>query len=98
MPLGRGLPGGNSLSFASPKESKQRKGDAMVWVPALRCGASCGARRQRGQAQTRFAQTSACPDPLPAALLGPGRRVKKKTNTEETSGVLEVRSASRTGI
>ena len=23
----RGLPGGNSLSFASPKESKQRKGD-----------------------------------------------------------------------
>ncbi|MFZ3140187.1 MAG: hypothetical protein WA147_06230 [Polaromonas sp.] len=24
---GRGLPGGNSLSFASPKESKQRKGD-----------------------------------------------------------------------
>jgi hypothetical protein len=27
------LPGGNSLSFASPKESKQRKGDPMVWVP-----------------------------------------------------------------
>jgi hypothetical protein len=31
-PVGRGLPGGNSLSFASPKESKQRKGDPMVWV------------------------------------------------------------------
>jgi hypothetical protein len=27
------LPGGNSLSFASPKESKQRKGDPMVRVP-----------------------------------------------------------------
>jgi hypothetical protein len=25
----RGLPGGNSLSFASPKESKQRKGDPL---------------------------------------------------------------------
>src|SRR6187551_1159371 len=37
-PAGRGLPGGNSLSFASPKESKQRKGDPMVWVPPLRCG------------------------------------------------------------
>jgi hypothetical protein len=37
-PVGRGLPGGNSLSFASPKESKQRKGDAMVWAPPLRCG------------------------------------------------------------
>ena len=30
-PASRGLPGGNSLSFASPKESKQRKGDPMVW-------------------------------------------------------------------
>jgi hypothetical protein len=28
-----GLPGGNSLSFASPKESKQRKGDPAVCVP-----------------------------------------------------------------
>jgi hypothetical protein len=26
----RGLPGGNSLSFASPKESKQRKGDPLL--------------------------------------------------------------------
>ena len=26
------------LSFASPKESKQRKGDPMVWVPPLRYG------------------------------------------------------------
>jgi hypothetical protein len=29
----RGLPGGNSLFFVSPKKSKQKKGDPMVWVP-----------------------------------------------------------------
>jgi hypothetical protein len=27
LTVGRGLPGGKSLSFASPKESNQRKGD-----------------------------------------------------------------------
>jgi hypothetical protein len=37
-PAGRGLPGGNSLSFASPKESKPRKGDPAVCVPSLRYG------------------------------------------------------------
>jgi hypothetical protein len=31
-------PAGDSLSFASPKERKQRKGDPMVWVPSLRYG------------------------------------------------------------
>ncbi|VTU38975.1 hypothetical protein E5CHR_04959 [Variovorax sp. PBL-E5] len=31
-------PAGDSLSFASPKESKQRKGDPTVRVPPLRCG------------------------------------------------------------
>ena len=36
LPTSRGLPGGNSLSFASPKESKQRKGDPMVRVLPLR--------------------------------------------------------------
>ncbi|MEO5660111.1 MAG: hypothetical protein ABIQ90_09965, partial [Polaromonas sp.] len=30
---GRESPGGDSLSFASPKESKQRKGDPTVCVP-----------------------------------------------------------------
>ena len=34
----RGEPGGSSLSFASPKESNQRKGDPAVCVPSLRCG------------------------------------------------------------
>ena len=31
-------PAGDSLSLASPRESKQREGDPMVWVPLLRCG------------------------------------------------------------
>ncbi|WP_217349765.1 hypothetical protein, partial [Polaromonas sp. A23] len=31
-------PAGDSLSLASPRESKQREGDPMVRVPALRCG------------------------------------------------------------
>ncbi len=31
-------PAGDSLSLASPRESKQREGDPMVWVPPLRCG------------------------------------------------------------
>ncbi len=31
-------PAGDSLSLASPRESKQREGDPMVWVPSLRCG------------------------------------------------------------
>ncbi|BCO28272.1 hypothetical protein MIZ03_3172 [Rhodoferax lithotrophicus] len=31
-------PAGDSLSFASPKESKQRKGDPAVCVPSLRYG------------------------------------------------------------
>jgi hypothetical protein len=31
-------PAGDSLSLASPRESKQREGDPMGWVPALRCG------------------------------------------------------------
>jgi hypothetical protein len=36
--LCRGLPGGKSLSFASPKESNPRKGDPAVCVPSLRFG------------------------------------------------------------
>ncbi|AOG24269.1 hypothetical protein BSY15_586 [Acidovorax sp. RAC01] len=48
-------PARDSLSFASPKESKQRKGDPQSATPSLRCGANlrrgdCGVRRG-----TRFA-------------------------------------------
>ena len=31
-------PAADLLSFASPKERRQRKGDPMVWVPPLRYG------------------------------------------------------------
>src|SRR5215207_8880800 len=56
LPASRGLPGGNSLSFASPKESKQRKGDPAVCVPPLLTlrRETCGARQKRGLARTRL--------------------------------------------
>jgi hypothetical protein len=53
------------LSFASPKESNQRKGEPK----AVPYGVPCATRDARGRAQTRFAQTSARPDPHAAALL-----------------------------
>ncbi|RYG09305.1 MAG: hypothetical protein EON92_14925 [Burkholderiales bacterium] len=37
LPTSRGLPGGNSLFFCVAKRKvSKRKGDPMVWVPALR--------------------------------------------------------------
>jgi len=66
-------PAADSLSFASPKESKQRKGDPTVCDPFaslrgnLRCSRFAGSRR------TRFAQTAASPDPRNAPLLGAAR-------------------------
>ena len=39
LPTSRGLPGGNSLFFCVAKRKvSKRKGDPMVWVPALRYG------------------------------------------------------------
>ena len=66
-------PAADSLSFASPKESKQRKGDPTVCDPCaslrgnLRCSRFAGSRR------TRCAQTAASPDPRNAPLLGAAR-------------------------
>ena len=50
----RGLPGGKSLFFASPKKSNQKKGDPQSASPALRYGAPCGAQSSRGLVQTRL--------------------------------------------
>ena len=63
-------PAGDSLSFASPKESKQRKGAPQSATPALRSGANlrrgyCGGRRG-----TRFALR---------APLGQPRRVRARS-------------------
>ena len=76
-------PAGDLLSFASPKESKQRKGDPTVCVPALRFGqpavlASSGVSLEL--AALRFAQTIASPDPLAAALLGAYRGVWERNS------------------
>ena len=59
----------NFLSLRRKKVTKE-KATPLSASPALRYGATCGARVQRGLARTRFAQTIASPDPLAAALLG----------------------------
>ena len=51
---GRGLPGGNSLSFASPKESKQRKGDPAVCDSFASLRGILRYSLQAGSAQTRL--------------------------------------------
>ncbi len=55
LPASRGLPGGNSLSFVSPKESKQRKGDPAVCVPcaALRGNLRCSVQPGPGSNSLR---------------------------------------------
>jgi hypothetical protein len=58
---GRGLPGGNSLFFASPKKSKQKKGDPAVWVPALRFGQPVMSGKSGGPRKLAFGSNSARP-------------------------------------
>jgi len=55
VPTSRGLPGGNSLSFVSPKESKQRKGDPAVCDPcaALRGNLRCSVQPGPGSNSLR---------------------------------------------
>jgi len=67
--VGRGLPGGNSLSFASPKESKQRKGDPGVCVPSLRYGQPA-VLGSGGVSLNSLRSDNAIPDPPEPALLG----------------------------
>ena len=64
---------GDSLSFASPKESKPRKGDPQSGslrfaTGTLRCSKQAGSR-----ANSPAAQTSTSPDPLASPLLSPAR-------------------------
>src|SRR6516164_8395875 len=61
-------PAGDLLSFASPKESRQRKGDPAVGVPALRSGQPAVLAFRGVRSNTRG------PDPRKAALLGTPRR------------------------
>ena len=81
-------PAGDSLSLASPRESKQREGDPMVWDPCaalrgdLRCSPKVGS-----SSNSAAPQTIARPDPLSAVLLGPARRVGEQgSGTDTPSG------------
>ncbi|MBC7445159.1 MAG: hypothetical protein H7273_06765 [Polaromonas sp.] len=58
---GRGLPGGNSLFFASPKKSKQKKGDPAAWVPALRYGQPVMSGKSGGPRKLACGSNSARP-------------------------------------
>ncbi len=71
-------PGGRGtfLCLVKEKYPKERRPDGLGPFASLR--ATCGARRNRGRARTRCAQTIARPDPFSAALLGPARRVVEK--------------------
>ena len=71
----RGLPGSNSLSFASPKESNQRKGDPQSGFLRFASG------NLRFSKSAEFLETSLLRsrrtsknfDPLPPALLSPAK-------------------------
>ncbi len=74
---GAGVAGGNSLSFASPKESKQRKGDPTCCVPPLRCGQPA-VLGPAGVSLNSLRSNNAIPDPSGPALLGASRRGGEK--------------------
>ncbi len=94
---GRGLPGGNSLSFASPKESKQRKGDPAVCVPALRFGQPVVLGPAGVKNNSPAAQTSFCPDPSGPALLGAYRRGGvRNTNSQQPNSRTRTLEETRT--
>ena len=66
-------PAADLLSFASPKESKQRKGDPTVCVPPLRCGQPA-VLDSGGGPQNSLRSNSCGPDP--ASICAP-RRIQK---------------------
>ncbi len=66
-------PAADLLSFASPKESKQRKGDPTVCDPSLRYGQPAVLAFRGVSQNSPSAQTAASPDPRNAALLGAAR-------------------------
>ena len=91
-------PAAHSLSFASPKESKQRKGDPAVCVPfaALRgnlrcsvtgrgCGTHCAlaALRSDSRSQSELEACASCGAPARPAPCAP-RRIQKGVETART--------------
>ena len=79
---GRESPGGDSLFFASPKKSKQKKGDPAVFVPSLRYGQPAVLASGGVRANSPSAQTARGPDPPEAPFLGADRRGGENTGSE----------------
>ena len=73
-------PGGAPSFLASPRKEGKRRRPHCLRPQRCALGATCGARVQRGLAQTRCAQTVAIPNPLAAALLGAYRGVGQPTS------------------
>src|SRR5688572_23698795 len=70
---GRGRPAGDSLFFASPKKSKQKKGDPTGCVPSLRYGQPA-VLGPDGVSLNSLRSNNAIPDPSGPPLLGASRR------------------------
>ena len=89
-------------SLRRKKVTKERATPLLV-SPSLRCGATCGARRKAGSAQTRFAQTARGLDPLCACAprhgqRGRGSRAAVRAIAALGTGLSKVRGADDAGI
>jgi hypothetical protein len=74
---GAGVAGGNSLFFASPKKSKQKKGDPGSCVPTLRYGQPA-VLGPGGVSLNSLRSNNAIPDPPEPALLGASTRANRE--------------------
>ncbi|ABM36318.1 hypothetical protein Pnap_1001 [Polaromonas naphthalenivorans CJ2] len=72
-PAGRESPGGDSLFFASPKKSKQKKGDPAVWVPSLRYGRPALPEKNGGRRKLASLKQRAALIPFFSVITGPDR-------------------------
>ncbi len=94
-------PAGDLLSFASPKESKQRKGDPTARVPPLRYGqpavlASPACRRTRCVHFVHAAQTAAASQMLKPACPSAGGRPTPLRSSARAEGIELQRAMART--
>ena len=69
-----GCPAATYFLLLRQKKVSKEKATPLPASPALRSGATCGARSSRCRVRTRCAQTIARPDPAGPALLGAVRR------------------------
>jgi hypothetical protein len=89
---GRGVrPAAQSLSFAWPEESNQRKGHPTICVPSLRYGQPAVLGLRGVWRNSPSAQTCASPDPRTPALLGAARGGPKS----DILGALRHRASAR---